>query len=63
MASRKYLESAATSVAALGRAELKRRIRNFKGRFKFDFTDAYLNRLSLDRLRHILMAALINTKR
>jgi len=50
-------------VAALGRAELKRRIRNFKGRFKLDFTDDYLNRLSVDRLRHILMAALINTNR
>jgi len=62
MASKAYLEHTATSVAALGRAELKRRIRNFKGRFKLDFTDDYLNRLSLDRLRHILMAALINTK-
>ena len=63
MASRKYFERTATSVAALGRAELKRRIRNFKGRFKLDFTDDYLNRLSVDRLRHILLAALINTNR
>jgi len=63
MASKAYFESTATSVAALGRAELKRRIRNFRGRFKLDFTDDYLNRLSLDRLRHILLAALINAKR
>jgi hypothetical protein len=63
MASRQYFERTASSVAALGRAELKRRIRNFKGRFKLDFTDDYLNRLSVDRLRHILLAALINTNR
>lgn len=63
MASKAYLEHTATSVAALGRAELKRRIRNFRGRFKLDFTDDYLNKLSVDRLRHILMAALVNRKR
>ena len=63
MASRQYLEHTATSIAALGRSELKRRIRHFKGRFKLDFTDDYLNRLSVDRLRHILLAALINAKR
>ena len=63
MASRQYFERTATSVAALGRAQLKRRIRNFRGGFKLDFTEDYLNRLSVDRLRHILMAALINAKR
>ena len=59
---RKYFEQTVTSIAALGRDELKRRIRNFKGRFKLDFTEDYLNNLSVDRLRHILLAALINTK-
>lgn len=63
MASRVYLEQTATSIAALGRVELKRRIRNFKGRFKLDFTDDYLNRLSVDRLRHILLAALMTARR
>ena len=63
MASREYFEQTATSIAALGRSELKRRIRGFKGRFKLDFTDEYLNRLSVDRLRHILLAALVNAKR
>jgi hypothetical protein len=51
-----------TSVAALGRTELKRHIKNFRGRFKLDFTDDYLDTISLDRLRHILVAALINAK-
>jgi hypothetical protein len=62
MASRTHFEQTATSIASLGRNELKRRIRNFRGRFKLDFTEDYLNNLSVDRLRHILLAALINAK-
>ena len=62
MASREYFEQTATSIAALGRNELTRRIKGFRGRFKLDFTDDYLNSLSVDRLRHILLAALINAK-
>ena len=62
MTSRKYFEQTATSIAALGRDELKRRIKSFRGRFKLDFTEDYLNALSVDRLRHILLAALINAK-
>lgn len=61
MVERECFEAQATSIAALGRSELERRIRNFKGRFKLDFTEDYLNKLSVDRLRHILLAALINT--
>ena len=60
MASEEYFEQTSTSIAVLGRDELKRRIKNFRGRFKLDFTDDYLNNLSVDRLRHILLAALIN---
>ena len=60
MASKGYFDKEATSIAALDRNELKRRIRSFRGRFKLDFTDDYLNNLSVDRLRHILLAALIN---
>lgn len=62
MTSREYFEQTATSIAALGRTELKSRIKNFRGRFKLDFTEEYLNKLSVDRLRHILLAALINAK-
>jgi len=60
MRSRKQFEQAANSIASLGRDELKKRIRNFKGRFKMDFTEDYLDSLSVDRLRHILLAALIS---
>jgi hypothetical protein len=55
-------EQTATSIAALGKDELKRRIKNFRGRFRLDFTEDYLNNLSVERLRHILLAALINAK-
>jgi hypothetical protein len=62
MASEKYFEQTSASIASLGRDELKRRIRNFKGRFRLDFTDNYLDDLGVDRLRHILLAALINAR-
>lgn len=56
------LERTATSIGGLDRTQLKRRIKNFRGRFKLDFTDDYLDAVSLDRLRHILLAALISAK-
>jgi hypothetical protein len=62
MASREYFEQAATSISTLKREELKNQIKNFKGRFKLDFTEDYLNNASVDRLRHILFAALVNTE-
>jgi hypothetical protein len=62
MALKRYFEQTTTSIASLDRNELKRRIRNFRGRFKLDFTEEYLNNMSVDRLRHILLAALINAK-
>jgi len=52
----------AATLADLGRDDLKKRIRDFRGRFKLDFSDDYLDTLSLDRLRHLLLAALINAK-
>jgi hypothetical protein len=62
MNTRSCLETEAASIAALGRNELKLRIRNFRGRFKLDFTEDYLNKLSVDRLRHILLAAVMNAR-
>jgi len=62
MTSRKYFEQTSTSIASLGRNELKKRIKGFKGRFELDFSEDYLNHVSAERLRHILLAALINTK-
>jgi hypothetical protein len=62
MPSGKFVERQVNSVSALSRKELKRRIKNFHGRFKLDFTDDYLNKISVERLRHILLAALITSK-
>ena len=62
MASKRQFERTATSIASLNRNEVKRRIKNFKGRFHLDFSDEYLDKLTVDRLRHILLAAMINAK-
>ena len=56
------LDQIATSIAKLGKEDVKSRIRHFKGRFRMDFTDEYLDGLGIDRLRHILLAALITAK-
>ncbi len=62
MTSKEYFEQTSTTIASLGKNELKRKIKNFKGRFKLDFSETYLNSLTVDRLRHILLAASINAK-
>jgi len=51
-------EKISASIASLSKAQAKKRIQSFKGNFKLDFTESYLNGLSVDRLRHILMAAM-----
>jgi len=61
MDSERLYERLAIAIASLGRNEVEHKIKNFKGTFKFDFTDEYLSSLTLDRLKHILLAA-ISTK-
>ena len=63
MISRERFEQTAVSIACLNKGQLKSHIKNFKGRFKLDFTEDYLNKLSADRLRHILLAAHVNAGR
>lgn len=53
------LENLMVSVASLGKNQVRAKLKGFKGRFKMDFTEDYLNKLSLDRLRHILLAAML----
>jgi len=62
MVSRKDFEQAANVISQLDRDELTSRIKGFHGRFKLDFTVAYLANLSVDRLRHILLAAEMTQK-
>ena len=46
MTSREHFENSAAEVGRLDRDELVRRIQTFKGRFKLDFTNDYLNSLT-----------------
>ena len=63
MAPKINYDKTVSSIASLGRGELVRRISGFKGRFKLDFTPEFLTKQSVDRLRHILLAAVLNQKR
>ena len=51
-------ERLAISISSLGRSDVEKRLKNFKGSFRFDFTDTYLGSLTVERLRHILFAAI-----
>lgn len=62
MAPEYSLNDLAMLIGSLGKGELKRRIRNFRGRFKLDFSEDYLDSLGLDKLRHILMTALMTNR-
>ena len=58
MVSSHSFEKIAASIASLSKREAKSRLISFKGRFKLDFTEKYLDSLSADRLKHILLAAM-----
>jgi hypothetical protein len=62
MSSARSVERIMSSVAALSKAEVKKHLRNFRGNFNLDFSESYLNSLSAEKLRHILMAALMTKK-
>lgn len=62
MATREYFEQRVIEVSRLDKSGLIKKIKNFKGRFKLDFTDDYLSSVSIDKLRHIYFAALVNVK-
>ena len=59
MSSAGSYEKLASSIASLRKSELKSRLLGFKGSFKFDFTESYLDSLSAERLKHILLAAVM----
>jgi hypothetical protein len=62
MAAERSFEQFATSIAQMDKTELKKRIKDFPGRFRLDFTEDYLNAAPADRLRHILLAAMFCVK-
>ncbi|MDD5135009.1 MAG: hypothetical protein PHP01_06335 [Phycisphaerae bacterium] len=63
MDSAQNLERLARSISSLNRDNIEKKIRNFKGRFKLDFTEDYLRGLTVDRLRHILFAAMVTNRK
>ena len=55
-------EKLATKVASMSRSQLKGKLLTLKTRFPMDFTQEYLDSLSSEKLRHILLAAQLNGK-
>ena len=52
-------EEMSSSIGSLSKPEIKRRLVTLKGRLNLDFTDSYLESIGLDKLRHILFAAMV----
>ena len=61
--SARQLESIATRIAAMDRPQLIESLRGVKCSFDLDFTDEFLRSVSVERLRHILMAAALHESR
>ncbi len=55
-------DTIATSVSTMNRESVTDELLSFQGRFKLDFTRDYLDSLSLEQLRHILLAAALQAK-
>jgi len=51
-------EKLCSEVTAMSRNEIKRKLLHFRGKVKIDFTETYLDNMTLDKLRHVLLAAL-----
>jgi hypothetical protein len=51
------LDSLIRVVSAMDRDDVTRRLLRFRASFNVDFTPDYLRGLSLDRMRHLLVAA------
>ena len=56
-------EHISRQIASMNRDQIKEGILQFKGRIRLDFSEAYLDNLDEDRLRHILMAAFVTDAR
>ena len=54
-----HQEQMASSIAKMTADQVKNEILHFEGRFKLDFSKDFLDRIPVERLRHILLAAKI----
>jgi len=50
-------------IAAMDRRRVLREILQFRGRFRLDFTPAFLAAQTLEQLRHILLSAKLQDRR
>ena len=50
-------------VTSLNKEELKDRLLHFEGPIRMDFTEDYLESQDVERLRHILLAAVVTAER
>jgi hypothetical protein len=57
------IEELITLVAAMDHRTLVERFRTYPARFPIDFTDDFLRRTPLDRLRHIFVAMCLQNQR
>ena len=58
MARKHRIDELASRIASLSRDQIKPMLLGFKSRTRLDFTPEYLDSLSLDELRHVLLAAM-----
>ena len=58
----KNVEYLAEKIAVMGRDGLVEILRALDCSFSIDFTDEYLKNLSLDRLRHLVLAACLHDR-
>ena len=56
-------EKMCSKIASMNKREVIRRLLNFDGAIKMDFSPDYLEKLTTDRLRHILLAAFVTVNR
>lgn len=57
------IETMCTAVAEMTKEEVKQQILHFDGPVPLDFTEDYLDSLNVDKLRHILLAAMLVAQR
>ena len=57
------MEKLVTDLAEMGREGLVERLRGLECGFPMDFSDAFLGSLSLNRLRHVVLAACLQQHR
>lgn len=59
MSDNTHVQRVAVELAGLGREELKPRLLDFPSRTRLDFTPEFLDTLTTEQLRHLLLAAIV----